>query len=457
MNTHSPRDCVMFNGRAHFDRCQSAAGFFNNQAMWALTACVFLPTFLATGAYAEQSKKKAPSATVKSTSDEKNAKQAPQVRQIALFHAGLNAIHSYRVPGIVKTPSGVLFAYCEGRRNDHSDWGEIEIHSRRSVDGGATWEAPRQVAHFGKRFEGNPTKRRGGETEQTAHSPTAVITAEGRILILYCLNYSRCFAIESPDDGISFSAPREITNTFDRFRPEVPWSSIATGPGHGICTSEGRLIVPVWLAYGHTGALRPSVVSTIYSDDNGQSWRNGNVAITNEGKVQNPAEAAIAQLADGSIILNARSESRVGRRITTKSADGDRGWSQPRFDPDLAEPICQGSLLTLSDGRLVFVNPRWLRTTVAGTEIPGARAERKNLTVHVSSDGGSSWAIKKTLEENESAYSDLVELNDREIGVLYERGKQIIFATIDKSWLEGPAEDSIAVDQDKKSLPAEKP
>ncbi len=110
----------------------------------------------------------------------------------------------------------------------------------------------------------------------------------------------------------------------------------------------------------------------------------------------------------------------------------------------------------LSDGRLIFSNPRWLRTTVSGAEMPGARADRKNLTIHVSTDGGLSWGIKKTLEENESGYSDLVEINDREVGVLYERGRQIVLARIEKPWLENSLEDETS-SRDPKSRPQEKP
>lgn len=358
------------------------------------------------------------------------------ISQTALFHAGLNGVNTYRVPGIVRTPSGTLFAYCEARRNDPSDWGEIEIHSRRSTDGGKTWEPPRLVAHNGNRIQGNPTKRRGGETEQAAHSPTALIDPEGNIVLAYCINYSRCFITQSPDEGLSFSIPKEITSAFDRFRPEIPWAVIATGPAHGILTRNGRMILPVWLAYGHTGAHRPSAVATLYSDDSGATWKTGNVALSNEAKVLNPSEPAITELPDGTVMLNARSESRVGRRVVTTSQDGASRWSPARFDQDLAEPICQGSLLALSDGTLLFANPRWLRTTVAGTEIPGARAERKNLTLHVSQDGGSSWPIKKSIEEEESAYSDLVEIDADHLGVIYERGRQIVFARVSKEWLK---------------------
>ena len=70
--------------------------------------------------------------------------------------------------------------------------------------------------------------------------------------------------------------------------------------------------------------------------------------------------------------------------------------------------------------------------------MPGARAERKNLTLHVSQDSGASWPIKKPIEEEESAYSDLVEIDANHIGVIYERGRQIVFARVSKEWLKTP-------------------
>ena len=58
-----------------------------------------------------------------------------------VFPAGMNGIALYRIPGIVATTKGTVLAYCEARRNDKSDWGEIEVHLRRSTDGGKTWQA----------------------------------------------------------------------------------------------------------------------------------------------------------------------------------------------------------------------------------------------------------------------------------------------------------------------------
>ena len=50
-----------------------------------------------------------------------------------VFPPGLNGVARYRIPGIVVTPKGTVLAYCEARRNNSSDWGEIEIHLRRSL------------------------------------------------------------------------------------------------------------------------------------------------------------------------------------------------------------------------------------------------------------------------------------------------------------------------------------
>ena len=50
-----------------------------------------------------------------------------------MFPPGLNGVARYRIPGIVVTPKGTVLAYCEARRNNSSDWGEIEIHLRRSL------------------------------------------------------------------------------------------------------------------------------------------------------------------------------------------------------------------------------------------------------------------------------------------------------------------------------------
>jgi hypothetical protein len=50
-----------------------------------------------------------------------------------VFPPGLNGVARYRIPGVVVTPKGTVLGYCEARRNNSSDWGEIEIHLRHPL------------------------------------------------------------------------------------------------------------------------------------------------------------------------------------------------------------------------------------------------------------------------------------------------------------------------------------
>lgn len=362
----------------------------------------------------------------------------PALEKTDLFEGG-KGVALYRIPGIVATPKGTVLAYCEARLNDSKDWGEIQVHLRRSTDGGKTWDASRQIAHHGARAEGNPRKKEGGEKEQTVNNPVAIVDSDGAIHFLYCLNYARCFYMSSRDDGLTFSAPREITAAFEGFKPRCPWNVLATGPGHGVQMKDGRLVVPVWLAYGpNPGDHGPSMAGTIYSDDHGQTWKAGDIALPNEGELKNPNETTLALLSDGSVMLNTRSTSAANRRLVTVSANGATGWSTPLFDQALWEPICMGSLTSLpnSPGTLVFANPHTLKLDKDGKPEPGGRGKRENLTLKLSRDDGHSWPVQKTLEEGKSAYSDLAALPDGTILCLYERDTRITLARLSEKWFQ---------------------
>ena len=65
------------------------------------------------------------------------------------------------------------------------------------------------------------------------------------------------------------------------------------------------------------------------------------------------------ELADGTVMLNIRSESTPNRRIVTTSLDGVGGWSAMRFDEHLFDPVCCASLVRVGWGAtaLLFVSP----------------------------------------------------------------------------------------------------
>ena len=356
-----------------------------------------------------------------------------------VFPPGFNGIARYRIPGVVVTAKGTVLAYGEARRNGGSDWGEIEVHLRRSTDGGKTWLPPQHIAHHAERIEGNPHKKAGGEREQTVNNPVAIVDRDtGAIEFLYCVNYARCFSMRSTDDGVTWSAPVDITASFEPFRKSYDWKVIATGPGHGIQLRSGRLVVPIWLAYGGIGDHGPSACGTVFSDDHGKSWRAGEIAIPDEGSYGDPNESILAELSEGRVVMISRNESDPNRKLVTFSADGATGWSRPEFHEALWEPRCMAGLVAHPSGVLLFSNPHTLPLDKDGKEIPRGRGKRENLSIKLSRDGGRSWSAGKTLEPGPSAYSDLAVLPDGTILCLYEKGNSIDCASFSLDWLNAP-------------------
>ena len=362
-----------------------------------------------------------------------------------LFEANTGGYAHYRIPGLVVTKQGTLLAYCEARKSTSGDWGTTDILLRRSTDGGRSWGPHRKIVTPPTNVKKNPValaQKLARPDEVTMNNPVAVVDhLTGAVHFLYCVEYARCFDLRSDDDGQTFSEPVEITSTFEGFRPGYDWKVLATGPGHGIPLSNGRLLVPVWLSTGTGGhGHRPSAVSVIYSDDHGKTWQRGDIVVVHPQPV-NPSETAAVELSDGRVMLNIRHESAPHLRGISVSRDGATGWSAMRFDPALPEPVCFGSLVRMSkrtDGskdRLLFVNPH----------NPSGR-ERRNLTVKLSEDDGQTWPVSRAIESGTSGYADLAVGTDGTIFCFYERGtagggdynpRSLCLARFDVRWLTG--------------------
>jgi sialidase-1 len=355
------------------------------------------------------------------------AAKEPALEMLDVFNAGEGGYEQYRIPGLIVTPKGSLLAYCEARAKPLSDWGGIDLTIRRSTDGGRTWDAPRLLAKppADARKNAVAVERNIGNADGiTMNNPVAISdTKAGVVHLLYCVEYARCFYMRSTDDGVTFSEPVEITPAFEKFRDRFAWRVIATGPGHGIMLRNGRLVVPVWLSLGtgkngHGG----SVVATVFSDDSGKTWQAGDVA-ADGSFLGSPNETTAAELSDGRVMLNIRHggvSADPGPNGTTwrglvTGPDGASGWSKPRLDKSLPEPVCMGSLLALSTKgkhRLLFANPA-----------NGEDRKRRNLTVRMSDDDGVTWSNLRVIDPNTAGYSDLAATSDgRSVFCLYERG-----------------------------------
>jgi len=382
----------------------------------------------------------------------------PLLEKQDLFVVGDDPAYKlYHIPGVVVTAKGTVLAWCEARQNPSgvSDWDDIRILLRRSTDEGRTWSAPKSIASVEGVKEKNPLALRMKNVDPKAvtyNNPVLIAGGEGTVHMLFCLEYMRCFYQRSTDDGQTFGAPVEITSAFDGFRKGYDWKVLATGPGHSIQLRSGRLVVPVWLSTGEGGnAHRPSVTSTIYSDDAGRTWKAGEIAVPCTEEWINPNETAAVELSDGRVMLNVRSESKAHRRLVTTSGDGAGGWSEPRFDGSLLEPICMAGLVRYDFGGrslVLFSNPHNL-SKEKGREEAGKNRDRKNLNIKASQDEARSWAFDKTLEAGPAMYSDLAVTKGGTILCFYGRsgdntgvaafaGGRLTLARFNLEWLGAP-------------------
>jgi sialidase-1 len=382
----------------------------------------------------------------------------PFLEKHDLFTVGDDpAYNIYHIPGIVVTAKGTVLAWCEARKRPAgvSDWDDIRILLRRSTDDGKSWSEPQSIANVEgpKRKNAFALRMKNVDpADVTYNNPVLIADRDGTVHMLFCLEYERAFYQRSVDDGLSWSKPVEITATFDAFKKDYAWKVLATGPNHSIQLKTGRLVVPVWLSTGEGGnAHRPSVTATIYSDDQGKTWKAGDIAVPCTDEWINPNETVAIELNDGRVMLNVRSESEAHRRLVVTSPDGATNWSTPKFDDALLEPICMGGIVRYHHGGqslILFSNPHNLDKAQGKAE-PGKNRDRKNLSVKLSRDEGGTWAVNKRLEDGPSAYSDLAVTKDGTILCFYGRagdgkgmtawsGGRLTLARFNLEWLQQP-------------------
>ena len=365
-----------------------------------------------------------------------------------LFTARTAGYHVYRIPGITVTPTGTVIATAEARRGRGGDWDENDVVLRRSADSGRTWDDQRVIV----------SSSDYGEGPASNFCMIPGLAHEG-IHAVFCHNYARVYYTSSTDDGATWSDPREITEAPIAYRSEYPWRVVATGPGHAIRTGSGRLVVPLWMSDGSgtefgSGKLghRPSVVGGLYSDDAGATWHTTELVARHRQVVEygsgtamivNPSETILVELSDGRILFNIRSESAPHKRLVAVSPDGATGWSAPRFDETLLEPVCMAAITRLDDtGSVLFVNPDNLDHAM--TDPVRVNCDRKRLSARLSTNDCRSWTVSRVIEEGPAGYSDLTVLRDGTILCLYECGvvsrmvddRHCMLARFDRGWVE---------------------
>jgi sialidase-1 len=317
-----------------------------------------------------------------------------------IFTSHVNGHFCYRVPNVVRAPSGTILVFVEARGSSCDDQAPKDVMMSRSHDEGATWSSPEMVI---------PGFALGGSL--TFRNPYPVFTANGT-LVLQAANttITPWFSLQltSMDEGLTWSLPTPLTHFLG------PFDGILNGPGSGLMLTQapytGRLLTCGTTAYKNFAGPNAAVVT--YSTDEGVSWTISYVwTATDESKM---AECQMAELRNGSVLANFRNQEAprdpcLCRRMS-RSDDGGATWTLPFNVPDLIEPVCSAGLQDTVAG-LYFSNP-------ASTKV------RVNMTVRKSLDGGNTWPQSLQVYAGSAAYSTLVPVGDPAsggVGIVYER------------------------------------
>ncbi len=362
-----------------------------------------------------------------------SAASALEDRPFVVIHRqGEHSCHTFRIPGIAVTNSGTLLAVYDMRYRSRRDLqGHMDIGLSRSTDGGKTWEKPRPIMDMG---------RHGGlpEDQNGCSDPNILVDrATGEIIVsavwthgkpgthqwkgrgsepgLELSRSSQFMMVRSGDDGKTWSKPENQTAKLKN----PAWHLFAPGPGNGITMKDGTLVMPT----GGRDEKGLPFSNLMWSKDHGKTWTLSSPARSNTN------ESAVAELSDGSLMLNMRDnrnrkdKSRTNGRAVSVTADLGKTWKvHPSDHGSLPEPVCMASLIShrLKDGRAVlfFSNPHH-------------KSRRQNMTLQMSLDDGKTWNKPVLLDRNGGAYSSLVMVNDRTVGILYESSRaDLVFQTI---------------------------
>lgn len=359
-----------------------------------------------------------------------------------VFKSGTEGYKSFRIPAIIQIAKGELIAFCEGRVDGMGDFGNIDLVMKRSSDGGHTWSKLQVVTEMGTSQLSNPAP---------VFDTTDPNYPQGRIFLFF--NTGDChegdilrgkglkknYYQTSEDRGRTWSEPVDITTqTHFPKRPDLnpqysspkDWRYYASTPGHAIQLKNGKYKGRIYIAANHSaGEPKPRaehyVAHGYYTDDHGKTFH-----VSEDVPILGSNESMAVELSGGRLMMNSRNQKGdVRARIVSISSNGGETWDTSGFDCRLIDPVCQGCITNIGEHKgktiLAFCN-------AASTK------GRNHLTLKISFDEGLTWGKSIPIYGNNdnkkdySAYSDIVKMNNKEVGVLFEKDNysEIVFTTI---------------------------
>ena len=334
--------------------------------------------------------------------------------QVDLFHQGDGGVHTYRIPALVRTRKGTLIAVADARHDSTSDLpARISLVMRRSSDGGRHWTPIRTLREVPEGGIGDASllldRSNGRIWCMHAYGPPGVGFGNSRP----GANTLQVNAMHSDDDGVTWSAPEDLTPQLK----DPAWNGLFATSGTNIQSSKGRLLLP--LAVKDEKGVIGSRDG--YSDDHGKTWKTGGWAGTGTD------ESHAVELPDGAILQNMRNGH---TRAIARSTDGGSTFGPMEHDAALPDPACNAGIM----------RTRWRGKDILVFTNAADPAKRRLLTVRLSYDGGRTWPASRVIQAGPAAYSTVIALPHGYVGVLYERGEKIsieriTFARFPLDWI----------------------
>ncbi len=380
---------------------------------------------------------------------------------------------THHVYGFAVTKKGTVLAFSEGREKAKHDAGPKDQLLKRSTDGGRTWGND----IFIERMDGAYWNANGhpGVRETWTNCAPVIDHITGKIFYFYALNdfdqrkhkqrVTKVFYRVSADDGLTWSDRVEITDVLNVKKDGSPnkdangnWilnedgfpsdylgrAFHMPGPGHGIQASDGRLILQLWnrTSVRNTIDKRLYGVTTIYSDDHGDTWKFG--GFVDEGKA-GMNESRLVELENGTFYVNARwAMGGMAHRVVSTSLDSTLDkWTTPMSEMDLPESTTVDAGMRRLSHSGVYKKSRILWSKSNDTTLePGEHQHnaRNSMTVFMSYDEAETWPVRKLIDPGWANYSDLAVLEDKTILMLWAKGtgfdqQKVVCTRFNVEWL----------------------
>lgn len=286
----------------------------------------------------------------------------------------------FRIPFMTVCKDGTIVAGGDIRYNGAPDHGLISLGTKRSTDGGKTWENP-VVAIANKGVDPQYSRCMDGtilynetldklfllgNSWETGNVGWSTVQSAGRDT-----NWDILLSTSS-DRGLTWSNPVSLAHLLPS-----GYNAFIGGVGQGIVMGNGTMVFPIQInPAGKKSGDGRTKSGIIYSVNNGTSWQ------ISSSFTEMPCSECMVVEWGGALWLNCRSDNNEHRMIY-KTTNLGASWQyiQSLSEVSTSGVNCQGSMITVPYGQEVYVL----------SSNPKEKTQRTALTIKVMNRSASDW------------------------------------------------------------------